>query len=102
MQGWLTTFLNPFSSVWANVKAAKEADVMDKANLIGEGTHLGGLLVVRKGGDVQFQYQVRPISASSASVVCHLSERAACRCGLPRTLLGRLLPGPREATDCGH
>ena len=55
-RGWLSTFLNPFARVWANYAAAK--DEVPTSNLIGEGTHLGGLLLVRKGsGDVVFGFQ---------------------------------------------
>ena len=32
---------------------------MTESNLLGEGTHLGGCMVVKKGGDLQFRFQER-------------------------------------------
>ena len=53
--GSLSWFLNPFSRIWKNVAAANA--VVKSSNLEGEGTKLGGLYVVKKGGDVQFAFQ---------------------------------------------
>lgn len=69
-RGSLLSFLNPFSPVWANYK---EANVCVKtSNLTGEGTHMGGLFVVKKGtGEVVYSYQEKNFGdhAPSADVV---------------------------------
>ena len=52
-KGTLLTFLNPFSRVWSNAKAAEGVE----GNFTGDGLTLGGLLVVKRGGEVQYAYQ---------------------------------------------
>lgn len=52
-RGKLTAFLNPWSSAWANAKAAKAAGA--EGNMTGDGLTMGGLLAVRQGeGGVAF------------------------------------------------
>ena len=53
-RGTLLTFLNPFSRVWANAKAAKGVE----GNFEGDGLTYGGLLVVRpRSGAVEYAFQ---------------------------------------------
>jgi len=64
-KGNLSTFLNPFSTVWKRVTEAKEAGVQTQ-NLNGEGKILGGLLVMRPGSrGVEYQFQERNFGDSA-------------------------------------
>ena len=48
------TLLNPFSRAWRNMFRFKH---IKKHNMKGDGTILGGLLIVSKGGEVPFAFQ---------------------------------------------
>ena len=52
-RGSLLSFLNPFAPLWKNVAASKGVT----GNFVGDGLTFGGLLVVRKGGDVEYAFQ---------------------------------------------
>lgn len=52
-RGSLLSFLNPFSRVWANAKEASGV----QGNFTGDGLTLGGLLVVKPGGEVAYAFQ---------------------------------------------
>jgi len=54
-RGSLLWFLNPFSQIWSNGKRAKQT--VKDSNLKGDGLTMGGLMVIQKGGIVEYSYR---------------------------------------------
>lgn len=53
-KGSLLDLLKP--SVWRNGKRAKASGLVKDSNMTGDGLTLGGLLVIKQGGDVSYRY----------------------------------------------
>jgi len=74
-RGALSSFFNPFSRIWKNVKASEGV----KGNLVGDGLLLGGLLVVRKGGEVEYAFQEKTFGDYAPPEEVLEAARAAAR-----------------------
>ncbi|MEW5315803.1 MAG: hypothetical protein WDW38_007208 [Sanguina aurantia] len=77
VSGSLLPFLNPFSESWKKVREAQK-NIKDH-NLVGDGmSTMGGILVVAKGGDVQFMHVERSIgqTADHAEIMKAVEEVA--------------------------
>ena len=75
-RGSLLSFLNPFAPLWKNVSASKGVT----GNFVGDGLTFGGLLVVRKGGDVEYAFQETTFGDHAPQEdVLAAAKRAACK-----------------------
>lgn len=76
--GFLFKVVNPFSKVAGNMKLGKGVE----GNLKGEGLIVGGLYVIRQGGDVEFSFREEEIGDHAPlDEVVDAAKRAAAACG---------------------
>ena len=80
-RGSLMTFLNPFSTVWKHAKASSNV----KGNFVGDGLTFGGVLVVRKGGVVEYAFREDNFGDHPPAEVVLAAARSAAAASL-RTL----------------
>ncbi len=55
-RGNVLDLLNPFSRAWKNMRRAKEGGSVKESNLVGDGLTLGGVMVISKGGKVEYSF----------------------------------------------
>ena len=55
-RGNVLDLLNPFSRAWKNMKRAKEGGTVKDSNLVGDGLTMGGVMIFKAGGDVEYIY----------------------------------------------
>jgi len=55
-RGNVIDLLNPFSRAWKNMRRATKGATVKDSNLIGDGMTLGGVMVFRAGGEVQYSF----------------------------------------------
>ncbi|CAG9460198.1 unnamed protein product [Pedinophyceae sp. YPF-701] len=74
--GSLRWLLNPFSRAWRNIRAAIRGGV--SGNFAGDGTTLGGLLVLAAGGGIEYAFQETDFGdAAPVEDVLAAAKRAA-------------------------
>lgn len=59
LASFLASLVNPWSTVYKNVKKSKKYN--QKTNLVGEGLITGGMYVVHKGGKPEYSYSEKVI-----------------------------------------
>lgn len=55
-KGNIIDLLNPFSRAWKNMRRAKESGKVADSNLVGDGLTLGGVMVIKKGGEIIYAF----------------------------------------------
>lgn len=55
-KGSLLDLLNPFGRAYKNMKRAKASGTVKDSNLTGDGMTLGGTMILRKGGAVEYSF----------------------------------------------